>query len=87
MMEAIRNLRKKTTNLGGIDFNSNNLDLKEQGQGGNVDFSFDNFKNIQPDAVKGILPVIINITPVTNFPALLGLSQAKSPGEEKLSHL
>ncbi len=70
---------------GGIDFNSNNLNLKEQGQGDEFNFSFDKLQNIQPNAVNGILPVIINITPVTNFPALLGLSQDDE--SEQLSQL
>jgi len=62
-------------NPGGIDFNPNNLNFQEQGQAGN--FKFTTFPNIQPNTVYGVLPVIINITPVVNFPLLLGLSQAK----------
>jgi hypothetical protein len=69
-------------NPGGIDFNAKNLNLKEQGQGQEINFSLDSLQNIRPDQVNGILPVIINITPVTNFPLLLGLSQ-----DEKVEHL
>ena len=55
---------------GGIDFNANNLNLKKQGQ--IPDFNFTNSMNIQPHTVNGITPVIINITPIVNFPLLLG---------------
>lgn len=71
--------------LGGIDFNASNLNLKEQGQKVDINFSLGSLQNIQPSNVNGILPVIINITPVTNFPFLLGLSQEKK--EEELSQL
>lgn len=70
---------------GGIDFNTNNLKLKEQGQHNNIEFSLDNIKNIQPDKINGFLPVIINIMPVTNLPFLLGLSQEEEA--EELSNL
>lgn len=69
--------------VGGIDFNANNFNLKEQGQKVDINFSLDSLQNIEPAKVNGILPVIINITPVTNFPLLLGLSQDKK--EEQLS--
>jgi len=56
--------------LGGIDFNAGNLNLKEQGQV--ADISFTNFPNIQANSVSGVTPIIINITPIVNFPLLLG---------------
>ena len=55
------------------DFNVNNLNLKEHGQ--ILDFNFTNSMDIQPNTVNGITPVIINITPITNYPLLLGLSE------------
>ncbi|MCK5342003.1 MAG: HEAT repeat domain-containing protein, partial [Candidatus Heimdallarchaeota archaeon] len=58
---------------GGIDFNANNLNLKEQGQA--ADINFTNFPAIEPNRVNGITPVIINITPIINFPLLLGESE------------
>lgn len=66
---------------GGIDFNSTNLNLKEQGQGSDINFSFEALQNIQPNAVNGILPIIINITPIANFYQLLGLSE-KQPTDQ-----
>jgi len=71
--------------VGGIDFNPNNLDLQQQGQ--NVDFQFNNtiLHNIQPNSIQGILPVIINITPITNFAPLLGLADDQE--SQQLSQL
>jgi hypothetical protein len=51
---------------GGIDFNPKNLNLREQGQA--LDFQFAGNLNIEADQVEGIVPVIINITPITYFP-------------------
>ncbi|MEW5894812.1 MAG: hypothetical protein AB1650_03475 [Candidatus Omnitrophota bacterium] len=58
---------------GGIDFNPAMLNLKENGRTGG--FGFDNAipGHIRIDAVQGAMPVIINITPVTDFLPLLGL--------------
>jgi len=68
-------------NPGGIDFNLDILELEIQGQGRefnlpNVDRSFE---HIRID--DGLLPIIINITPITNLPAILG---ANSSEEEML---
>jgi len=62
---------------GGIDFNPNMLNLSQQGQA--INFTIDNsmFQNLQPNSVYGIQPVIINITPITNFLPLLGLAPAR----------
>jgi hypothetical protein len=68
---------------GGIDFNPNNLNLSEEGQ--RFDFDSLDFPGILPDAVNGIRPVIINITPVVNFPVLLGLAVKEE--EERLTRL
>jgi hypothetical protein len=56
---------------GGIDLNPNNLNLKEQGQGGKLNFSFKNLYKIKPDNVNGVLPVITNISTVVDFSSLL----------------
>ena len=78
-------LAPKKQTPGGIDFNASNLNLREQGQNNDINFSLENLKNIEPATVNGILPVIISITPVTNFPLLLGLSHDEN--EEQLTHL
>ena len=64
-----------TETPGGIDFNAKNLNLKEQGAAVEFPFNFDSLEGLQPEQVNGLLPVIINITPVTNFPLLLGLRE------------
>lgn len=60
--------------VGGIDFNPQKMDLQETGSRINFSVSTDlqYLENVQ---VLGIHPVIINITPVTNFPLLLGLKK------------
>jgi len=57
---------------GGIDFNSGGLGLDEKG--GTIQFTMDNqmFSHIPVDHVQGVLPIIINITPIVNFVPLLG---------------
>ena len=59
-------------NPGGINFNLDLLELEIQGQGGNFNLpNMDrNLEHIHID--DGLLPVIINITPITNLPLLLG---------------
>ncbi len=62
-------------NPGGIDFDSTNLNLHEQSQETNFHFSFESFRNVRPDAVNGIQPVITGIIPVANFSLLIGALQ------------
>lgn len=57
---------------GGIDFNPAAMDLQANGELSSFSFDDAAIKAISPDAVNGILPVIINITPITNFAPLLG---------------
>ncbi len=57
---------------GGIDFNADHLNLKEQGEEFNFDFSNTDFQNLQPNMINGLQPVIINITPLTTILPLLG---------------
>lgn len=59
---------------GGIDFNPRNMELKQQGEKAKFDFSIPEI-DFDPAVIQGIRPVIINVTPVINFPLLLGLSQ------------
>ena len=60
------------TSYGGIDFNANNLDLR--GQGEPIQFQFPAL-DISPNAVQGVSPVILKITPIVNLPLLLGLTR------------
>ncbi len=60
---------------GGIDFNANNFNIETKGQG--VDFDIPlGIENMDLTNIEGLTPVIINITPVTNFYNLLGLSES-----------
>jgi hypothetical protein len=70
---------------GGIDLSSGKLHLKVQENSSDIDFSLGSLKDLQSIQVNGILPVIINIAPVTNLPLLLGLSQDSI--EEPISKL
>lgn len=70
--------------VGGIDFNADKLNLQEQGDA----FQFDipsNLEGLTPANVNAIIPVIINIVPITNFPQLLGLAEPQD--EPALSKL
>jgi len=77
------NAQLSSPDYGGIDFNAGNLNLKEQGQ--KIGIKFINFPNIKSDTVSGITPIIINISPIINFPLLLG--QNFNNPVDKLSRL
>ena len=72
---------------GGIDFNPQLFDLEDQGMDADMDV-FDN-ASFPPDLqIEGIVPVIINVTPVTNLPQLLGYEDESSEGSDlQLSYL
>ncbi|MBP9853306.1 MAG: hypothetical protein KBD53_00385, partial [Candidatus Omnitrophica bacterium] len=67
---------------GGIDFNPDLLELEIQGQGQdfNLPDTEHNFKHIK--IKNGLIPVIINITPITNLPLIIG---AVENAEDQLS--
>jgi len=69
---------------GGIDLNPANLNLqiKRDGNGVPLPIQFQDIPNIN---VEGFLPVIIQITPVTNLPLLFGIKT--NPKEQQLSSL
>jgi len=62
----------KQEEFGGIDFNSNNLDFTERGEV--ADFQFHNPPGMESLSIKGMHSVILNISPITNFHILLGLT-------------
>ena len=91
-LEQGRDLSQKVLNsssspVGGIDFNPNMLELSDQGQG--INFIMDNsvLQNIQTNLIHGIQPVIINITPITNFMPLIGLSDSEDLEKQNLTRL
>jgi len=69
--------------LGGIDLNPNNLNLQTQGNEINIDFLFDPDQMLNIN-IDGFLPVIINITPITNLPLLLGELETEEQQELSL---
>jgi len=70
---------------GGIDLNPNNIDIQIQGNGIDFNIPLDSiqFQNVNFD---GLVPVIINVLPVTNLNLLLGKSEVQSD-EYSLSQL
>jgi len=70
---------------GGIDFNPNNFTLNQQGR--NAQFNLPNIRPaFQNQSIDGILPIIINITPITNFPLLI-FGEGQSPSENSRQQL
>ena len=65
-------------NLGGIDLAAinNNLQIKRDGQGTPLPLPEQDIPNIN---IEGLIPIIINISPVKNLPLLLGLADLKDP--------
>ena len=68
--------------VGGIDLNPQDLKMKRQGRGVDLDIPLDT-SNIQ---IEGLYPIIINITPVTNLPMLLGIRPSDSTYSNRLSY-
>jgi hypothetical protein len=68
------NSEAKVANTGGIDFKARNMNVDVKGEG--VDFQLpEDMQGIDLNNIEGLTPVIINVTPVTNMPAYLGLSE------------
>ncbi|MDD3374224.1 MAG: hypothetical protein PHY73_00680, partial [Candidatus Omnitrophica bacterium] len=59
---------------GGIDFNAENMNVTTKGD--EIDFNIPlDMQNITSSSIEGFVPIIINITPVTDFMGLLGLKK------------
>ncbi|MDP8213273.1 MAG: SAM-dependent methyltransferase [Candidatus Zapsychrus exili] len=68
--QPILNIIIKEKELGGIDLNASNLEIESMGE--KIDFNdFFNVKDFQN--IEGFVPVIIDISPVTNVYQMLGL--------------
>ncbi|MBF0619657.1 MAG: hypothetical protein HQL19_05765 [Candidatus Omnitrophica bacterium] len=63
---------------GGIDFDMNNIDLDIKSDGQGIKFNMDPAM-LQAGNFDGLVPVILNVTPVTDLPMFLG---AKEPEHE-----
>ncbi len=68
---------------GGIDLNPALLDLQIKRDGNGVPLPLP-MQPIENMHIEGFLPVIINITPVTNLPLLLGLADTEQDMEETM---
>ena len=44
-------------------------------------------QNISSSSIEGFVPIIINITPVTNFIGLLGLDDTDKKDAEQISYI
>lgn len=72
----------KNNDLGGIDLNPNQNELKESGT--SIDFkNFYGPANFRPEQmnVNGFVPVILNISPPVSLPLLLGIREKEKPTE------
>lgn len=74
-----KGVRIKRTKVGGIDLNPVNLKMNVNKSGGGVEFNPVSDDALQDLNVNGFVPVIINVTPATNLPMLLGIA----PGSEQ----
>ncbi|MCK5012361.1 MAG: LysM peptidoglycan-binding domain-containing protein [Candidatus Omnitrophica bacterium] len=72
---------------GGIDFNPNNINLNEQGDKMRINFSAAGLQNLNPESINGILPVIINISPLPSILPLLGLAPQREEEGFEVSSL
>ncbi|MBF0490736.1 MAG: hypothetical protein HQL15_09025, partial [Candidatus Omnitrophica bacterium] len=67
--------QQKKKELGGIDFNSEKMNLETRNQGGEIKFNLDSAQLAQLQNAPGFTPVIINIQPITDLPMFLGISE------------
>ena len=77
-IEGIRDLRDES-DRDGIRIV---IEIKRDGNGVPLPLPMQPIKNMH---IEGFLPVIINITPVTNLPLLLGLADDAAPDMEQTS--
>ena len=64
-----------TDQIGGIDLNPNTINIENKGKTISFDMLDVDIKPFLDGDFQGFEPVIINITPVTSFPMLLGLKE------------
>jgi len=69
--------------VGGIDFNPDNIDLKTSGTGLNINIPQLDLEALQGPGFNGFTPVILEIVPITGLPMLLGeLQPEDQPGRQ-----
>jgi hypothetical protein len=70
-----------TADPGGIDMNPKNIDMQKSGPGFKIQFP-EFIPEFPLNLIEGLVPVIINVVPVTNIPFILGISQEGQKGQE-----
>jgi hypothetical protein len=60
---------------GGIDFNSGKMDLEVKNNGGAIRFNLDPATLQKLENSDGFTPVILNIAPLNDLPAFLGVKK------------
>lgn len=75
---------KKDNSYGGINFNADKLNIEEQGDRFQFQIPID-MQLPTPEDVQGFYPVIINITPTTNLPLLLGIRKEDVEPQHQLA--
>ncbi len=70
--------------VGGIDLDPNLFEIERKGEGSLI---FPKYRG-NPDNIRiqGIVPVIINVTPITNLPMILGLKDAAEDESKTISY-
>jgi len=81
------NIKKASSFIkGGIDFNEKNINITTSG--GEIEFTIPlDLQNISSSSIQGFVPIIINVTPLTNFTGLLGLDDTDKEDNERLSYV
>ena len=73
--ESVSRVRRSENDLGGIDMNPNTIGINTTGTTGlSVSPELFNAKNLVLGEIGGLVPVILNISPVENLPLMLGLN-------------
>ena len=71
-LKPVNGQESKSEDVGGIDLNTRTLKLNTLGSGLDLDSAFDPVK-LEGINVKGFVPVIMNIQPLTDLPKSLGV--------------
>ena len=59
------------------------MEIESRGRSGDFKFEFENQKNVITN-INGLVPIIINVAPITNIPLLLG--EFENSGAEPLAY-
>ncbi|MBZ0166510.1 MAG: hypothetical protein K8I00_06855, partial [Candidatus Omnitrophica bacterium] len=74
----------QTKDLGGIDLDPNLFDLERKGDGTLIFPKF--MGSVEQLNINGLVPIIINVTPVPNLPLILGMIKKAEPESNSISY-